>query len=52
MEFAFNLGPFPLSPYGILITIGVIATLVIAAIEANKKSALKEADSSVFSYDF
>jgi phosphatidylglycerol:prolipoprotein diacylglycerol transferase len=37
MEFAFYLGPVPLSPYGILIAIGVIATLFIATIEAKRR---------------
>lgn len=37
MEIAFHLGPFAIRWYGILITIAVIATLIVAIIEAKRR---------------
>jgi len=40
VESSFNLGPFTISWYGMLITLGVIATLVVATIEAKRRGEL------------
>lgn len=42
MEIAFHLGPFAIRWYGILITIAVIATLIVAIIEAKRRGEARE----------
>lgn len=42
MEVAFYLGPFAIHWYGILITLGVMATLLVASIEAKRRGESRE----------
>ncbi|MFC1951668.1 prolipoprotein diacylglyceryl transferase [Chloroflexota bacterium] len=42
MKIAFHLGPFTISPYGILITIGIITSLIVATIDAKRRGEAQE----------